>query len=716
MSVLNRSTLTKGIVILAVAVIVVLFFAFDLQQHFTLENLKSQQTALSEFYADNTLLTLGIYVSVYVVMAALSLPGAAVMTMAGGALLGLWVGTAAALISSTLGATLAFVIARFVLGDYVQRRFSERLKKINEGVRRDGAFYLFTLRLVPVFPFFVINIAMALTPIRTRTFFLVSLIGMLPGGMVYVNAGRQLSQITSAGDILSPGLIGAFVLLGVFPWIAKVLITIINRRRALAGFRRPRRCDYNMVVVGAGSAGLVTAYIAATVRARVALIEKERMGGDCLNTGCVPSKALIRSAKMLHHARRAEDFGFRSATIDFDFAGVMQRVHKIIGKIAPHDSVERYTGLGVDCIQGEARVISPWEVQVNGKTLTTRTIVIATGAGPFVPPIEGLAGVDYLTSDSVWDLTELPDRLVVLGGGPIGCELSQAFARLGSDVTQVEMGPQLMGREDTEVASFVRQTLETDGVTVLTGHTATAVKTDGNEHTLICMHNGRETPVPFDRILVAVGRQANTRGFGLEDIGVAINDNSTLKTDETLRTTVPTIYGAGDAVGPYQFTHVASHQAWHASVNALFGRFKSFKVDYRVIPWTTYTDPEVARVGINETDAAARNIEHEVTRYSLDELDRAITDSADHGFVKVLTKPGSDKILGVTIVGAHAGELIAEFILAMKHNLGLNKILGTIHVYPTLAEANRFAAGEWKKARKPERVLSLVERFLRWQR
>ncbi|MDY6904995.1 MAG: FAD-dependent oxidoreductase [Thermodesulfobacteriota bacterium] len=716
MSALNRNTLTKGIVILVVAVIVVLFFAFDLQQSVTLDNLKAQQEALGRVYADHTLLTLGIYVLAYVIMAALSLPGAAVMTMAGGALFGLWVGTAAALIASTLGATLAFIIARFILGDYVQQRFSDRLKKINEGVQKDGAFYLFTLRLVPIFPFFVINLAMALTPIRTRTFFLVSLVGMLPGGMVYVNAGRQISQITTAGDILSPSLIGAFILLGIFPWIAKAVIAIVKRRRALAGHRRPRHFDYNLVVIGGGSAGLVTAYIAATVKAKVALIEKNKMGGDCLNTGCVPSKSLIRSAKMLHYARQAQDFGFRSAKIDFDFADVMQRVHNIINKIAPHDSVERYTDLGVECIQGEARVISPYEVTVNGKTLTTRRIVIATGAGPFVPPIKGLADIDYLTSDTVWGLNELPKRLVVLGGGPIGCELSQTFARMGASVTQVEMGPQLMGREDTEVAAFVRQTLEHDGVTVLTGHTATRVVTEDNAPVLICTHDEHDVRVPFDQILVAVGRQAHTRGFGLEEVGVALNTNGTLQTDETLRTTIPTIYGAGDAVGPYQFTHVAAHQAWYAAVNSLFGTFKTFKTDDRVIPWTTYTDPEVARVGMNETDAAARSIDYEVTRYNLDDLDRAVTDSADTGFVKVLTKPGSDEILGVTIVGSHAGELIAEFILAMKHNLGLNKILGTIHIYPTLAEANRFVAGEWKKARKPERVLSAVERFLRWQR
>ncbi|MFO8048878.1 MAG: FAD-dependent oxidoreductase [Desulfosudaceae bacterium] len=714
----SRSTgiLVKTLVIGLVVGGVILFFVFDLHRQVSLEALKTRQEMLSLYTAQHTLLTLLVYAAIYIVMAALSLPGAAVMTMAGGALFGFWIGSAAALVSSTLGATLAFLIARFVLGNFVQKRFAERLKKINDGVRRDGAFYLFTLRLVPVFPFFVINLVMGLTPIRTRTFFLVSLAGMIPGGMVYVNAGRQLAEVTTTGNILSPQLIGAFVLLGLFPWIARTVTAVIKRRRALAGFSRPARRDYNLIVIGGGSAGLVTAYVAATVRARVALIEKDKMGGDCLNTGCVPSKSLLRSARVLSYVNRARDFGFRSVRVDFDFKEVMGRVQNIINRIAPHDSRERYTGLGVDCLQGEARVISPYEVSVNGRTLTARRIVVATGAGPLVPPIPGLDKVDYLTSDTVWSLAELPARLVVLGGGPIGCELSQAFARLGSRVTVVEMAPQLMGREEAEVADFMRQTLEADGVNVLIGHQAEEVAPGEDVAELICAGPEGQVRVPFDRILVAVGRQAHSRGFGLEEIGVALNPNGTLQTDATLRTTVPTIYGAGDVVGPYQFTHVASYQAWYAAVNALFGGLKSFAVDYRVIPWATYTDPEVARVGLNEVEAAERNIACEVTRYSLDELDRALTESEDRGFVKVLTKPGSDRVLGVTIVGAHAGELIAEFVLAMKNNLGLNKILGTIHIYPTLAEANRFAAGEWKKARKPERALALIEKYQRWRR
>ncbi len=710
------SILSKLTVAGVIGVVVFLFFKYDLQTHITFANLKAQKDVLAQFYADNRLLTILVYSAGYIIMAALSLPGAAIMTMAGGALFGLWVGGAAALISSTIGATLAFLIARFLLGNYVQSKFSDRLEKINKGIKDDGAFYLFTLRLVPIFPFFIINLVMGLTPIRTSVFFLVSLVGMLPGGLVYVNAGSQLSRINSPGDILSLNLLLSFALLGIFPWIAKAITSFLKNRQALSRFKKPSKFDYNLVVIGGGSAGLVTSYIASMVRAKVLLIEKDKMGGDCLNTGCVPSKALLRSAKMLSYAKRAKDFGFNKAEVDFNFSLVMNRVHAIIKQIEPNDSIERYTKLGVDCIIGEATVVSPYEVVVNDKKITTRSIVVATGARPFVPPIPGLDAVEYLTSDTIWSLTELPERLVVLGGGPIGCELCQAFARLGSQVTQVEMAHQIMGREDADVAEFIKNKFEAEGITVLTGHTAKEVIVEDNKKMLKCDFNGQDVQIEFDEILLAVGRKANTKGFGLEELGISTNPDGTLKTDEKLQTNIPHIYGAGDVVGPFQFTHVAAHHAWYAAVNTLFGCFKSFKVDYSVIPWATYTDPEVARVGLNENDATEKNIPFELTRYNLDDLDRAIADSEAQGFVKVLTRPGSDKILGVTIVGTHAGNLIAEFILAMKHNLGLNKILGTIHIYPTLTEANKFTAGEWKKARKPESLLSISEKLLRRQR
>jgi len=710
------SRLARLLLVAAIILLIIAFIAFDLQRFLTLAYLKEQQQVFADFYAANRVLTIALYFVIYVLVTALSLPGAAVMTLAGGALLGFWTALVTVSFASTIGATLAFIASRFLLRDWVQGKFGDKLKAINDGVDREGSFYLFTLRLVPLFPFFVINLVMGLTPMRTLAYYWVSQLGMLPGTAVYVNAGTQLGQIESAGGILSPGILVSFILLGLFPLIAKRIIDFLKRRKAYAGWDKPATFDYNLVAIGAGSGGLVSAYIAAAVKAKVALIERHRMGGDCLNTGCVPSKALIRSAKMLAYSRRATEFGLKRSEVTFDFAEVMERVQQVIAKVEPHDSIERYTGLGVECFTGEAKITSPWTVEVNGRTLTTRNIIIATGARPFVPPIKGLDQIDYLTSDNLWELRQNPGRLIVLGGGPIGSEMTQAFARLGAEVTQVEMMPRIIGREDPEVSAFVQERFEAEGIRVLTGHAAREVIEENGEKILVCDADGTEVKVPFDRILVAVGRKANVTGFGLEELGVSISERGTVAVDPLLRTNFPNIYAVGDVAGPYQFTHTASHMAWYASVNALFSGFKSFKVDYRVIPWATFTDPEVARVGLSEEEAKAQGIAYEVTRYGLDDLDRAIADSEDHGWVKVLTKPDSDKILGVTIVGSHAGDLLAEYVLAMKHGLGLNKILGTIHTYPTMAEANKAAAGEWKKAHAPEKLLEWVEKFHAWRR
>ncbi|MEM9056898.1 MAG: FAD-dependent oxidoreductase, partial [Pseudomonadota bacterium] len=645
------------------------------------------------------------------------MPGAGILTVAAGAIFGLAVGTVVVSFASSIGATLAFLAARFLFRDSVQKRFKDRLGRINEGMERDGAFYLFSLRLVPLFPFFVINLVAGLTPIRTLTFYWVSQLGMLAGTLVFVNAGTQLGKIEAAGDILSPGLLGAFVLLGVLPLVMRAGLGWLQSRRVLARFDRPKGFDYNLIVIGGGSGGLVTAYIAAAINAKVALIERNKMGGECLNTGCVPSKALLKSASLVAAARNSDKLGIRRMEAEFDFKDVMARVHDVIGAIAPHDSVERYTGLGVDCIEGEARLVSPWEVEVNGRRLSARAVVVATGSKPVVPPIEGLDAIDFLTSDNLWGLEQQPECLVVLGGGPIGSELTQAFARLGSQVTLVEMAPQLLGREDPEAATAVLKSLrDADGVDIALSTKAVRVEGEGHAGVLVCERDGEEVRYPFDRLLLALGRRANANSAGLADIGVELARNGAVATDPFLRTNYPSVSVCGDVAGPYQFTHVAAHQAWYASVNSLLRPFWSFRVDYSVIPWCTFTDPEVARVGLNEVEARERDIEVEVTTYGIDDLDRAITDSEDYGFVKVLTAPGSDKILGATIVGAHAGELIAEFVLAMKHGLGLNKLLGTIHIYPTMMEANKYVAGAWKRANKPERLLSYVERFFAWRR
>lgn len=717
----------KAILLAMIGALIVGFFWFDLDQLLTLEGLKSGLAQFDDWRQSRPLLVGGGFLLLYVAVTALSLPGAAVMTLAAGALFGLLWGTIIVSFASSIGATLAFLVSRYLLRDSVQARFGERLKPINDGIKREGAFYLFTLRLVPVFPFFLINLLMGLTPIRAATFYWVSQVGMLAGTLVYVNAGTQLAQLDSLSGILSPALLLSFALLGVFPLIAKKVLAMIKARRVYAQYKKPSHFDRNLIVIGAGAGGLVTAYIAAAVKAKVTLVEAHKMGGDCLNYGCVPSKALIKSAKLAKQIRQADHYGLHSSEPGFSFRKVMQRVHEVIAKVEPHDSIERYEGLGVEVIQGYAKLLDPWTVEIkrnDGKVqrLTSRAVVLATGARPFVPPLPGIEDVGYVTSDTLWDefakLDEAPKRLVVLGGGPIGCELAQSFARLGAKVTQVEMAPRIMIREDEEVSALAKASLEQDGVAVLTDHKALRFEkvsdANGEHKRLIVEHKGEEKIIEFDALLCAVGRVARLQGYGLEELG--IETNRTIVTNDYLETLYPNIFAAGDVAGPYQFTHTAAHQAWYAAVNALFGQFKKFKVDYRVIPWTTFIDPEVARVGLNEQEAKEQGIDVEVTRYELDDLDRAIADGAAHGFVKVLTEPGKDRILGVTIVGEHGGDLMAEFVLAMKHGLGLNKILGTIHAYPTWAEANKYAAGEWKRAHAPQRVLAWLEKYHTWRR
>jgi len=712
----NGKAYGRFVVVAVLALLLIVLWTSGAGEALTLERLKSQQADLQAWTNARPLFASLAFGLLYVGVVALSIPGAAVMTLAAGAVFGFLHGLVLVSFASTIGATLAFLVARFLLREPLRRRYGKRLEAIDAGIHRDGAFYLFTLRLVPLFPFFMINLLAGLTGLRTWTYFWVSQVGMLPGTAVYVYAGTQLAQIESPGDVFSPGLLAAFALIGVMPLLSRWLARWLQARRVYRGHRRPRRFDYNLAVIGAGSAGLVTAYIGAAVKAKVALIEKHRMGGDCLNTGCVPSKALIRSARLMADARNANHYGIARAEVQFDFAQVMERVQEVIRQIEPHDSVERYTGLGVDVIQGTARLTSPWEVEVDGRPISARNIVIATGARPLVPSLPGLDTVDYLTSDTVWALRELPPRLVVLGGGPIGVELAQCFARFGSEVTVVEMAPRILPREDEDAAQVLAAALQAEGLQLATGHRALRVESVADEHCLVCEHDGQEVALPFDRLLIALGRQPNTEGFGLDELGVTLAERKTVAVDGLLRSNFPNIYACGDVAGPYQFTHVASHQAWYAAVNALLAPFWSFRADYRVIPWATFTDPEVARVGLSEDEARAQGVEHEVTCYDIGDLDRAIADGAARGFVKVLTPPGKDKILGATIVGPEAGNLVAEFVLAMKHGLGLNKLLGTIHIYPTLMEANKYAAGAWKRAHAPDAALRLAERFFAWRR
>lgn len=693
-----------------------LFFGLDLHHQLTLSHLQASRADLVALYASQPGTVLAGFFAAYVAVTALSLPGAAVMTLAAGALFGVGVGTVLVSFASSLGATLAFLAARHVMADWVEKQFGDRLKPIHQGIEKSGARFLFTLRLVPLFPFMLINLVMGLTRMPSLRFYWVSQLGMLPGTLLYVNAGTQLATIDSLSQALSIEVIASIALLALFPLMGQWLITRWDHYQLYKAWPRPKRFDRNLIAIGAGAGGLVSTYIGAATKAKVTLIEAHEMGGDCLNYGCVPSKALIRTAALMRDTRHAQTLGLAAVHAEIDFSAVMDRVQRVIAEVAPHDSVERYTGLGVEVLKGHARITSPWSVEINGQTLTTRNIVIAAGAAPTIPDLPGLDQVVHVTSDTLWSLRGNPREIVVLGGGPIACELAQAMSELGIKVTLVGRNKRLLPKEDESVGEAVRKALTDSGVRVLTAAQAMTAERESGLQRLWVQHHGETEALSFDVLLLAVGRTARTTGYGLEALGIGTTRQGTIEANEYLQTRYPNIYACGDVVGPYQFTHVAAHQAWYAAVNALFGGLKRFKADYRVIPAVTFTHPEVARVGLNQQEARQQGIAYEVSRFELEELDRAITADEREGFVEVLTVPGKDKILGVTIVASHAGEMLAEFTLAMKHGLGLKKILGTIHPYPTWSEAAKYVAGVWQKAHAPEAALRWSERYHRWQR
>jgi pyruvate/2-oxoglutarate dehydrogenase complex dihydrolipoamide dehydrogenase (E3) component/uncharacterized membrane protein YdjX (TVP38/TMEM64 family) len=683
---------------------------FFLQDHVDATQAKAWVGRAMHWVDDNPGVALLVYALIYILVTGLSLPGATVLTLIGGSLFGLWLGVAVVSFASVAGATIAMVISRYFLQETIERRFPDAVQRINKGINRDGAGYLFALRLIPAIPFFLVNLAMGLTRMNVLTYAWVSQIAMLPATFVYVNAGQQLATIEQPSDILSARVVVAFTALAALPFVARFAMSWWRQRQALRKWSRPRRFDYNLIVIGAGSAGLVTAYIAAAARAKVALIEQNQMGGDCLNTGCIPSKTLIRSAKLAKEGADPARLGL-TGELKPDFAAIMQRIRTVIARIAPHDSVQRYRDLGVEVIAGHARLVDPWTVEVESRRLTARRLVLATGAEPVMPPIPGLADLQPLTSETLWNLNELPAQLLVLGGGAIGCELAQALARLGSHVTIVEALPRLLAHEDAEVSDAMSAALLADGIDIVAGAAVTSFDRRDDQAEAILANGER---VAFDRVLVAVGRRPRVNGFGLEELGLL--EKGRLSVDEKLRTRLPTVYAAGDVIGQLQFTHAAGNYGWFASMNALFDGFKSWQAHSKAFPMVIYTDPEIARVGLNESGARGRGIEFEITRYDLAELDRAIADGANEGFVKILTPPGKDRILGVTIVAARAGDMLSEFTLAMRHGLGLNKILQTTHPYPSWSEAAKSAAGEWRRAHVPEWLLRLSSRFLTWRR
>lgn len=711
----KKKIIILAIIILLIVVTLYLMQTTPLGQYFTLSYLKAQHQSLLLKYQTYPITFTLSFALIYILITAASLPGAALLTIFAGSIFGVITGTIIVSFSSTIGATCAFLIARWLLRDYFQNKFVSKLVIINKGIQKEGSFYLFALRLVPIFPFFLINIAMGLTSIGTSTFCFVSQIAMLPGTIAYVNAGKELGKIDSLHSILSPSLIISLSILGILPIVSKYIISFIRKKRSLPKFSKPQKFDYNLIVIGAGSGGLVTSYIAATLKAKVALIEKDKMGGDCLYTGCVPSKSLIRVTKIIADAKRARSFGLNKLVAEFDFKEVMEHIQERIASVAPHDSIERYTKLGVDCIQGAAKIISPWCVEINGKIISAKAIAIATGGCPNIPNIPGIYDTKPLTSDNIWELRKQPKHLLILGGGPIGCELAQCFRRLGSKVSIIQRANKLLEREDDDVSSFILKNFQKEGVNVFLNAKPTRFIVDADKKIFEFVENNLEKKLEFDEILVATGRIPNLRGLGLEELGLEFFGDKIIPST-TLQTNISSIYICGDAAGSYQFTHFAAHQAWYAAVNALLNPLIKVKADYRIVPRCTFTDPEIAHVGLTEQEAQKQNIHYEVTKFDIGELDRAIIDMEEKGFIKVLTVPGKDKILGVTIVGCHASDTITEYIQSIKYGIGLNKILKTMHIYPTFGESNKYVAGIWKKKHAPQVLLKILEKINKFRR
>jgi mercury(II) reductase len=485
-----------------------------------------------------------------------------------------------------------------------------------------------------------------------------------------------------------------------------------------ADWINPRPADrYNLVVIGAGSAGLITAALAAGLGAKVALVERHLMGGDCLNVGCVPSKSLIRAARTITEARSAEQFGLHMpASAEVDFGAVMERMRRIRSQISREDSALRYRDeLGVDVFLGDARFTDSDTVEVDGTSLRFRKAVIATGARAALPEIEGLEEAGYLTNESVFELTERPNRLGVIGSGPIGAELAQAFRRLGCEVTVLGRARHILPREDADAAQIVQRRFEHEGIRLIHGCKVEKIDVGETGKRIQLTTEDRKTEIlEADAVLVSVGRTPNVEGLNLEGIGVDYDNRRGVHVNDYLQTTNPRIYAAGDIAMAWKFTHAADAAAKIAVQNALFLRTQ--KLSSLVMPWCTYTDPEVAHVGLYEHEAAKLGIELSTFQVSLKDVNRAVTDSEEEGFVKVHVKKGSDRILGATIVASHAGEMISEVTLAMVNKLGLGAILNTIHPYPTQAEALKRAAGAYARTRATPRVSRFLERFMALRR
>jgi len=678
----------------------------------------------------------------------LFLPGA-MLTLGAGFAYGVVVGTAVVCVASNLTAVGAFLLGRTLARDAIAARIgaNPRFAAIDRAVGRQGLKIVLLVRLSPLFPFTLLNYAFGLTRVTLRDYLVGSLVGMLPGTVMYVYLGSLVTSLTelAAGRPSGGAVQQAFYFGGLVATVAVTLYVTHVARRALAdvtgdeahaepappvppslvqpddehnrallahvhppGWTNPTpAARYDLVVVGGGTAGLVSAAGASGLGARVALVERHLLGGDCLNVGCVPSKAMIAAARTAATARETSAFGVRVSGLDVDFAAVMERMRRLRAGIAPHDGAERFTRLGVDVFLGEGRFTGRATLEVDGRRLTFTRAVVATGARATAPPIPGLEDVGYLTNETVFWLTELPRRLAVVGAGPIGCELAQAFCRLGSRVTALEMLPQVLGKEDPDAAAIVERRLRTDGVAIVLGARIERAERRGRDKVLVYEAGGARREVACDAILVGAGRAPNVEGLGLEAAGVACGRDG-VTVNDYLQTTNRRIYAAGDVASRFRFTHMADALARIVLANALFGGWK--KASALHVPWCTYTSPEVAHVGLYAEEAKARGHAVDTLTIPMAEVDRAVLDGDEAGFFRVHLERGRDRILGATLVSAHAGETISEVTLAMTRRLGLATLAGVIHPYPTEAEAIRKAADEYNRGR----LTPTVKRVLGW--
>jgi pyruvate/2-oxoglutarate dehydrogenase complex dihydrolipoamide dehydrogenase (E3) component/uncharacterized membrane protein YdjX (TVP38/TMEM64 family) len=700
--------------------------------------------------------------AVYILACVLFIPGS-LLTLGAGFVFGIVVGTITVSIASTLGATAAFLLGRTLARPWIEARVAHRPKfrALDEAVRRQGFKIVLLTRLSPIFPFNLLNYTFGLTRVSLRDYILASWIGMLPGTVMYVYLGTTLKTLAdlAAGNV--PTSVGQQVLFGaglVATVAVTVLITRLARKALQEAIPPPTRqteplahgdlampntvqvlpddvhnqtlvanvhprdwvnpqpqSRYNLVVIGAGTGGLVCAAGAAGLGARVALVEKHLLGGDCLNVGCVPSKALLRAARAYADVRDAAGFGVTVPPgAKVDFPAVMERMRRLRAGISPNDSAARFHSLGVDVFLGAAHFTGPDAVEVNGQTLRFARAVIATGGRPIQPPIPGLAEAGFQTNETIFSLMELPRRLAVIGAGPIGCELVQAFARFGSQTFLVGKQPQILPREDPDAAQLVETALQHDGVQLLLGHDLRRVERSGGERVLCLESPHGPKEIRVDDILVAVGRVPNVDGLNLEAAGVAHDSRIGVQVDDRLRTTSPRIYAVGDVCSRYQFTHAADAMARLAIQNALF--FGGARLSALTIPWCTYTDPEIAHVGLYERQAQEQGIAVQTLTQPLDGVDRALLDGETAGFVRVHLRRGTDKILGATIVARHAGDMISELTLAMTGGLGLRTPARTIHPYPTQAEAIKKVADAYNRTRLTPFVKRMLDKWMAWTR